>query len=132
MDVVRCWVLRALVGVPVLPRLRTCLIAEELVRNARVHGCAPCLLRLALDATGRALRVFVEDCDPRSSGTWTTGAGLAFVDGMSRGWGVMRRDGGKTVWAEVALGLRMPGITIPPVPPSSHRPKRQGHFDGWS
>ncbi|MBB4910950.1 ATP-binding protein [Actinophytocola algeriensis] len=101
--VVRGWVRIELAAVPVVPRLRTAFVAEELVRNARQHGEPPFVLRVALDRSVSALRVYVEDCAPHSGGAWRTRGGLALVDGLSRGWGVERRVRAKTVWAEVPL-----------------------------
>jgi len=102
-DDVQDWVHRSLAEVPARTRLHTALVTEELVRNAREHAQPPFVLRVAIHPTGRSLRVFVEDCAPHSGGAWRTRAGLALVDGLSRGWGVERRVRAKTVWAEVAL-----------------------------
>lgn len=102
-DEVRGWVQGTLAVVPLLPRLRTALVIEELLVNARVHAEPPYVLRVALDRAQCALRVFVEDCAPHSGGAWRTGGGLALVDGLTTGWGVERRVRAKTVWAEVAL-----------------------------
>ena len=101
--VVRGWIRIELAAVPAVPRLRTAFVAEELVSNARRHARPPYVLRVAFDATVGALRVYVEDCAPRSGGAWRTRGGLALVDGLSRGWGVERRVSAKTVWAEVPL-----------------------------
>ncbi|MFC4857739.1 ATP-binding protein [Actinophytocola glycyrrhizae] len=102
-DEVQVWIQETLAEVPAVPRLRSTLVVEELLANARLHARPPYVLRVALDHTRRALRVFVEDCAPHSGGSWRTGSGLALVDGLSRGWGVERRTRAKTVWAEVAL-----------------------------
>lgn len=103
-DVVRRWVSQTLADVPVLRRLHTTLVCEELVSNARTHGGAPYLLRLAFAPAGDVLRVLVDDCDRERHGGWTSRTGLALVDGLSRGWGVEWRVGGKTVWAEITAG----------------------------
>lgn len=102
-DEVRVWVRTNLAGVPVVARLRTALVTDELVRNAREHGTPPFVLRMAFDRGSRALRVHVDDCAPHSGGAWRTRGGLGLVDGLSRGWGVERRARAKTVWAEVPL-----------------------------
>lgn len=118
LDVVRHWVVHALVGVPVLPRLRAGLVTDELVRNAHAFGDPPCALSLELAATGRAVRVFVEDCAPGWPAGWRSGAGLAIIDSLACDWGVELRAAGKTVWAEVALGLRSSCLANPVVPPA--------------
>jgi hypothetical protein len=102
-DAVRVWVRINLAGVPIVPRLCTALVTDELVRNAREHGTPPFVVRMVFDRGGRALRVYVDDCAPHSGGAWRTRGGLALVDGLSRGWGVERRARAKTVWAEVPL-----------------------------
>jgi hypothetical protein len=124
-DVVREWVCQALIGVPVLPRLHTALVVEELVSNARLHGRAPCVLRLVLDRTRRSLRVFVEDCEPGTRDVWPRGGGLTLVDGLSLARGVERRARGKTVWAEIALGARAAGLAMPPQPVSGEWPRHE-------
>lgn len=116
-DVVRCWVLGALVDVPLVPRLRTALVVEELIANARQHAEPPYVLRLVLDGEHRALRVFVDDCVPEFPAPGADGgAGLVLVDALSRDWGVEQRARAKTVWADVALGVRASGLVMPPQP----------------
>lgn len=117
MEVVHCWLLGALIGVPVIPRLHVALVAAELVDNARRHGHPPYVLRLALDRGHRAIGVCVDDCLPDSGELWPVGAGLVLVDGLSREWGVERRVRAKTVWAEVSLGVHTTGLVVPPQPP---------------
>lgn len=102
-DIVRDWVHQQLAEVPRVPRQQAALVTEELVANARDHGQAPYVLRVAVDRTRRALRVFVEDCAAHDGTAWRSGTGLALVDGLSRGWGIERRVSAKTVWAEVGL-----------------------------
>lgn len=113
-DVVRLWVAEALTAVPPLPRLRVTLVVEELVSNARSHGRLPCVLRLSLDHTRRYLLVFVDDSAPDDKdGWWPVGAGLALVDALSLDWGMEPSARGKTMWAEVPVGLRVDGLEIP-------------------
>jgi anti-sigma regulatory factor (Ser/Thr protein kinase) len=86
------------------------LLVTELVANAVFHAGGSISLRVAL-ADGRppSLRLEVSDGSPsppveRSYGTGaSTGRGLALVAHIARRWGVDRRDGGKTVWAELPL-----------------------------
>jgi hypothetical protein len=111
---VRCWLRKALTGVPLLPRLQVALVAEELVANARVHARAPYVLQLSIE--GGALWVQVDDCSPDSPQEWGPGSGLVLVAGLSRDWGVERRRRAKTVWAEVALGFGGVGLAAPPQP----------------
>ena len=114
-DVVRHWVANAMVWVPMVPRLRVSLVVEELVANARRHGRLPCVLRLSLDNTRRYVLVFVDDAGPEAI-QWPLGAGLTLVDGLALDWGVEPRAGGKTVWAEVPVGVRVEGLDTPPQP----------------
>jgi hypothetical protein len=121
-DVVRTWVVAALVGVPAVPKLHTMLVVDELVSNARRHGGLPCVLRLCLDHTRRFLLVFVEDSAPDDGAVWPMRAGLTLVDGLTSDWAVDARPRGKTVWAEVALGARISGLAVPPQPPPGGGP----------
>jgi hypothetical protein len=115
-DVVRTWVVAALVGVPMLPRLHAAVVVEELVSNACRHGRLPCVLRLSLDHTRRYLLVFVEDSAPDDGAVWPVRAGLTLVEGLTSDWAVESRLRGKTVWAEIALGARISGLVVPPQP----------------
>ncbi|GAB1511010.1 ATP-binding protein [Actinophytocola sp. KF-1] len=114
---VRLWVAAAVERAPVVSRLRVMLVVDELVSNARRHGRSPCVLRMSLDDTGRSLFVYVEDSAARDTSSWPAGAGLALVDGLVTAWGVLRRAGGKTVWAALPLGVRLDGLANPPQPP---------------
>jgi hypothetical protein len=105
MDVVRAWVHTALDGMGLLPRLRVALVVEELVSNARRHGHLPGVLRLSVDHEYQVLLVYVDDCAGDDGLVWPCRAGLALVDALSLDWGVEPRPRGKTVWAELALGV---------------------------
>lgn len=122
-DVVRTWVVAALAGVPMVPRLHAVLVVEELVSNARRHGSLPCVLRLSLDHTRRYLVVFVEDSAPDDGAAWPIGAGLVLVEGLASDWAVEGRLRGKTVWAELALGEPVQGLAVPPQPPPGTGPR---------
>jgi anti-sigma regulatory factor (Ser/Thr protein kinase) len=82
-------------------------VVDELVTNAVVHTTGP--VTLALDLRGRVVRIVVADesnalpTERAPNLTSTEGRGLILVAAMSRTWGVRDRDGGKTVWADVAL-----------------------------
>ena len=83
------------------------LVVSELLANACLHGDGP--RELTLTASTRGLRVEVSDCaatlpSPRAPGPAGApgGHGLHIVERLSRRWGALSREGGKTVWAEVA------------------------------
>jgi hypothetical protein len=59
--------------------------------------------------------VFVDDAGPDAI-QWPLGAGLTLVDGLVLDWGVEPRASGKTVWAEVPVGVRVEGLESPPQP----------------
>lgn len=86
-------------------------VVAELAANAVTHGRVPGRdfeLRLLLLPEG-TLRVEVSDTrgdrrlrivtDPEAEG----GRGLILVTVLARTWGVVEREVGKTVWAEIAL-----------------------------
>jgi hypothetical protein len=123
-DLVRTWLAAALVGVPLVPRLRAALVVEELVGNVRRHGRLPCVVRLALDDSHRFLQVFVDDSGTDGGAAWVTGSGLSIVDVLTSHWAVEWRAHGKTVWGEIALGMRIGGIDAPPQPSPPSRPDR--------
>ncbi len=82
------------------------LVVSELVTNSVEHtDSAP-----ELEMTRRAdsVRVSVRDGDERGpvarSGGAGGGFGLQIVTQMTSAWGWERVDGGKVVWADVALG----------------------------
>ncbi|CAM5702941.1 ATP-binding protein [Streptomyces aurantiogriseus] len=89
-------------------------VVAELAANAVTHGRVPGRdfeLRLFLLPEG-TLRVEVSDTrtdrklrivtDPDAEG----GRGLLLVTILARTWGVVEREVGKTVWAELRLGQR--------------------------
>lgn len=88
--------------------LRVALVVTELVTNSVKHAdAAP---ELTLDWDGTRLRVEVYDEGEglpvrRDAGmTATSGRGLALVEAVADRWGVIERDKGKVVWAELELG----------------------------
>jgi two-component sensor histidine kinase len=88
--------------------LRVALIVTELVTNSVKHaGAAP---ELTLEWDGTRLRVEVFDEGEgrpvlrNADMTATSGRGLALVDAVADRWGVIERDAGKVVWAELDLG----------------------------
>ena len=123
-DLVRLWVAAALDGVPLVPRLHTALVVEELVSNAHQHGLLPCVLRLSLDESHRFLQVFVDDSGVDDGAEWIEGSGLSLVDGLTSHWSVEWRARGKTVWGEVEVGGRLTAINVPPQPPPQVWPGR--------
>lgn len=123
-DLVRVWVAVALDGVPLLPRLRTELVVEELVSNAHRHGGLPCVLRLSLDDSHRFLQIFVDDSGVDDGAEWVAGSGLSLVDGLTSHWSVEWRARGKTVWGEIGVGMRIGAINAPPQPPPQVWPGR--------
>jgi two-component sensor histidine kinase len=82
------------------------LVVNEMVTNAVIHTTGP--VSLVLDLRDGTIRVAVSDdssarpvkhvSDPPQSGR-----GLILVAAMSRDWGVREHDGGKLVWADVAI-----------------------------
>jgi anti-sigma regulatory factor (Ser/Thr protein kinase) len=93
------------------------LLVAELTTNAVRHGRVPgrdFRLRLSSDARRRLIRIEVSDAssDRPSTGAPTpssgveSGRGLLLVDVLATRWGVTPRvPVGKTVWAEVPVGL---------------------------
>lgn len=81
-------------------------VTDELVSNACRHGEPPRTLRLSLTPGGR-LRIEVDDASPEQpmvrTADRTGGLGLMMVDRLASSWGVLRRLGHKTVWAELDL-----------------------------
>lgn len=122
-DLVRTWVCATLGRVPVVPRLVAGIVVDELVANAREHGSLPCVLRLSLDGSRRHLLVFVEDSAVDDGEMWPLRTGLTLVDCLTTDWAVHPRPRGKTVWAEIALGVAAPCLVTPPRPPPGAWPR---------
>ena len=84
------------------------LLTSELVTNVVAHARTDC--HLGVELFPDAVRVSVSDHSlrdiaPRSVEDGAeSGRGLALVESLSRNWGVIRRDVGKTVWFEIARG----------------------------
>ncbi|MBN6041250.1 ATP-binding protein [Amycolatopsis sp. 195334CR] len=102
---VRRWARTVLTGLdpPVLADAVGAL--DELASNAIRHGAAPRRVRLRRSA-GR-LRIEVSDGSPEPAAYRVPdndgGRGLRMVDAYVDAWGQTTGDGGKTVWAELAL-----------------------------
>jgi CheY-like chemotaxis protein len=84
------------------------LVVSELAANALTHARSS--YRLRLSATGRVLRIEVDDAgagtpEPQPlTDTEEHGRGLHLVDALAASWGMEAADtGGKRVWAELAL-----------------------------
>ncbi|MFI5916362.1 ATP-binding protein [Dactylosporangium sp. NPDC051541] len=93
-----------------LPQLTRCavMVGHELVANALRHGLPPAVLRLL--RRGDTLIIEVGDSSdqvPRIAEidnlTSTSGRGMQIVNALARAWGVRPHQGGKTVWAEIAV-----------------------------
>lgn len=85
------------------------LIVSELASNAVLHSGSG--VRVTLRSDGKFwVRIELRDDNPRLpapvafSHDATCGRGLSIVDALSTSWGVGRQGGGKTVWAELAVG----------------------------
>lgn len=88
------------------------LAVSELVTNGLLHARTPMTLSVSLEDDGKVVRIQVTDgsvAPPRGrrftleSGT---GRGLRLLDSLSEEWGVVPREGGKTVWCRIRLGAR--------------------------
>lgn len=109
---VRAWVRDRLAAAEEVPEDVTAtavLVAGELAANAVRHATAPaCALLTCADST---VWIGVEDSggaawfDPTAPDVAPVGTGLALVAACSSRRGHFhRRDGGRTVWAEIPIG----------------------------
>ncbi|MFE6049380.1 ATP-binding protein [Kitasatospora sp. NPDC056446] len=96
------------------------LVLTELVANAIVHGCGGDRpdVKLTASLAHASGVVHVSVSDPglgrpecrQASNDATCGRGLALVSGVASRFGVKALpEGGKTVWAEIALPAALPG-----------------------
>lgn len=85
------------------------LVVSELASNAVLHARGEVRVRLRSDGKFW-VRIELRDDNPRLpvpvafSHDATSGRGLSIVDAVSTSWGVGCQGGGKTVWAELAVG----------------------------
>ncbi|MEU6080214.1 ATP-binding protein [Streptomyces sp. NPDC047108] len=90
---------------------RTALVVSELSTNALLHGTLPGrLFRVRLALIASAVRVEVSDTRgerlPRvrtAAEDEASGRGLLLVGNLANRWGIMPRNPGKTVWAELDI-----------------------------
>lgn len=83
------------------------LVVSELAANAVLHAASG--FRITVDADGSRLRISVcdrggaapvrQDLDPHA----TRGRGMIIVEAIAEDWGVETVEGGKRVWAQLAL-----------------------------
>lgn len=93
------------------------IVVGELVDNTVKH--ARTTAALTLERSIRGLRVAVRDtassdgfspAEDGSTGPRPTGRGLELVARLSTAWGVETHPAGKTVWAELSMIPRIPGL----------------------
>ncbi|MFG2803785.1 ATP-binding protein [Streptomyces pseudovenezuelae] len=83
------------------------LLVSELITNVIRHGAGPTLIRVAW--TGRLLRIAVSGYGDRRPRIWAApttepgGFGMQLLERLALRWGVISRQPGKTVWAEISL-----------------------------
>jgi MEDS: MEthanogen/methylotroph, DcmR Sensory domain/Histidine kinase-like ATPase domain len=82
------------------------LLVTELATNAVRHARSG--FSVSLSRHGGVLRISVGDAatalePPRSAPSLEQGRGMHLIEGLSRAWGVEPVEGGKLVWAEMAL-----------------------------
>ncbi|MEU8632005.1 ATP-binding protein [Amycolatopsis sp. NPDC048633] len=103
---VRKWALDLLSGLAPESLADAVLVLDELVSNVLRHGRTPARVRLVRKAGH--LRFEVTDASPRPARPRPPdvdgGRGLMMIGACSRRWGQWQHDGGKTVWAELAVG----------------------------
>jgi signal transduction histidine kinase len=83
-------------------------IASELVANATAHGTGPVVLALERGAGNLLVRAWDDGPGsprvlPYRPGLSEKGLGLRLVKQLSTHWGAAADDGGKWVWARIAL-----------------------------
>jgi two-component sensor histidine kinase len=83
-------------------------IASELVANAAAHGSGPVVLALERGAGNLLVRTWDDGPGtprvlPYRPGLSEKGLGLRLVKQLSTHWGAAADDGGKWVWARIAL-----------------------------
>ena len=82
------------------------MVLDELACNAMRHARPPCEVVVSL--RGDRVLIQVSDSSPEPARFRDAydggGRGLALIDALADRWGQTRLAGGKTVWAELALG----------------------------
>lgn len=116
----RAWIADCLAGEDDAFVQDVALVATELVSNAYDHAEAPRSLRLLC---GSAVRVEVDDGSPerdvmvgRSRLGDSRGRGVMIVKNIGSRWGVLRKSGLKTVWAELARVAPEPPLGVAAAP----------------
>lgn len=114
------------------------LVLSELAANSVLHAHSGFTVDLRLD--GDFLRLSISDGAVRSprrrahSAEATTGRGLAIVNALAHAWGVEKRPGGKTVWAEIrggperGTGEELDGSSSLQLFPALEEPESGGRF----
>ena len=83
------------------------LVVTELLTNSILHAESAC--RVTLELSPEGLRIEVTDRDPSPPEPQPFdreregGRGLLIVGTLASAWGIEQREGGKTVWAELAV-----------------------------
>jgi two-component sensor histidine kinase len=82
------------------------LVLDELASNALLHGAGRRRVGLTVHRAHAVLEVSDDSPEPAVLPTPGHGGGLGLqlVESLSSRWGQRFRDGGKSVWARIALG----------------------------
>ena len=91
------------------------LLVTELVSNAYDHGRAPRDVRIRRSSNPPVVRIEVSDASRQDLPVLGTsrlggarGRGMVLVDALAHRWGIILRQAGKTVWAEVTCQALTP------------------------
>ena len=117
-EVVRTWIVNALLFWQPEPAARAALVVEGLVADAREYGRPPHVLRIATTENHRSLVIVLDDRARAADPAWSTArlANWTLLRGLTHHLTVAQRCEARTVCAEIAFDEDMPDVLVPAQP----------------
>ena len=126
-EVVRTWILNALLFWQPEPAAHAALVVEELIADAREHGRPPHVVRIATTENHRSLVIVLDDRSRAANSSWphTRLANWTLLRGLTHHLAVAQRPEERTVCVEIAFDEDMPDVLV-----SVQPERRPGTEDG--
>jgi two-component sensor histidine kinase len=113
-EVVRTWILNALLFWQPEPAAHAALVVEELIADARAHGRPPHIVRITTTEDHRGLVIVLDDRTAASRPSWSNAesATWTLLRGLTHHLAVAQRTEERTVCAEIVFDEDLPDVLV--------------------
>lgn len=125
-EVVRTWIVNALLFWQPEPAAHAALVLEELIADARAHGRPPHVVRIATTENHRSLVIVLDDRTRAARPSWSHDRSISWtlLRGLTHHLAVAQRHEARTVCAEITFDEDMPDVLVTGQP--EPRPRTEG------